>query len=77
MDPHPATPITGGPLHYTLQNGHPLVYSVGDDRDDDGGVAPRDENGDARPTYAAFVSLDGDQPPHDGDWILYPIPNND
>ena len=34
----PVDRITGGPLKYRLLDGKPLIYSVGADRDDDGGA---------------------------------------
>ena len=72
----PHDPITGGPLHYKLQNGHPLIYSVGADRDDDGGRLVAD-HGTAyfRPATDASQWLPSEELPTapDGDWILYPF----
>jgi hypothetical protein len=67
----PVDRITGQPLQYHLSNtGQPLIYSVGADRDDDGGTPPLDRTGKPQPTHAAewFGSK------ADGDWLLYPVP---
>jgi hypothetical protein len=66
----PADRITGDPIKYRLVDGHPLLYSVGDDRQDDGGVPPMKDDG---PDYssAARWPLPG-QPVTRGDWVLYP-----
>ena len=65
----PADRITGDPLRYRLIDGRPLIYSVGSDRDDDGGRVPRlshieDYRDPSIPPEAAA----------DGDWVLYPAP---
>lgn len=36
----PVDPFTGTPMTYRLIDGQPVVYSVGNDRDDDGGAPP-------------------------------------
>jgi hypothetical protein len=67
----PADRVTGEPLRYRLVKGVPTVYSVGLDRDDDGGRPPVTERGQLAPTRAAFW----EEPPNlhpDGDWVLYP-----
>jgi hypothetical protein len=61
----PADRITGEPVRYRLNNNRPLVYSVGADRNDDGGRPT------ARPRAAANWDAKPDPMP-DGDWILYP-----
>ncbi len=79
----PVDRITGGPLHYRVRAagadeasgggaGGPVVYSLGGDRDDDGGVAPVDPY-DGRPEPRLAVYWD-DQPnaQRDGDWVLFP-----
>ena len=68
----PVDPITGGPLHYLLDRGRPLVYSVGCDRDDDGGTPPIDVNGTPASHLASMWDPDhADDPMRDGDWLLY------
>jgi len=70
----PIDPITGGPMLYRVGDDGPVLYSVGADRDDDGGsilydaVYPsqRDQN------VAQWVLNAGD-PAVDGDWVLWPI----
>ena len=65
----PAVPldrITGDPVRYRVVDGKPLVYSVGADRHDDGGVLNPNN-----PLWAAQWH------PNDvrkGDWVLYPEP---
>ena len=61
----PLDRITGQALRYRLVDGQPLVYSVGGDRKDDAGRAPR------RPDSAANWGTWGKSIP-DGDWALYP-----
>ncbi len=71
----PADRITGQPLSYRLVDGRPVVYSLGADRDDDGGRAPPS----SRPGWppgprdAAQWTASKDRIP-DGDWVLYPEP---
>ncbi|HLL87799.1 MAG TPA: hypothetical protein VK324_00695 [Tepidisphaeraceae bacterium] len=69
----PADRIDGRPLRYRLTDRGPLVYSVGMDRDDDGGRVGRHRNGLESPWSAAHWA----GPPHqdmvDGDWPVYPL----
>ena len=37
----PRDPIDGEPLRYKIRDSKPLIYSIGSDKKDDGGVAPR------------------------------------
>jgi hypothetical protein len=70
----PVDRITGGPLHYKIVNVRPLVYSVGADRDDDGGRAPVGEDGQTNEDLASVYFWDGKpnaDPAHDGDWIIW------
>jgi hypothetical protein len=76
----PADRITGEPLHYRLANDRPIVYSVGIDRDDDGGVIARSKAGYPMPWLAVgseipTCQMSKYQPMSDGDWILYPQPD--
>src|SRR5881394_1302582 len=58
----PADRITGEPVKFTLLNGKPLIYSVGADRDDDGGKPPPGKNGwiAAAQTMHGVKEVDGD-----------------
>ncbi|MBO6513089.1 MAG: hypothetical protein JJ974_03895 [Phycisphaerales bacterium] len=89
----PIDVFTGQPLLYTLTDTGPLIYSVGDDRDDDGGKI-RWEINDAGPDDN-IVEIRSPLPPEwirtkdlqqriaddpdfiDGDWVLFPIPFED
>jgi hypothetical protein len=72
----PAVPIdriTGDALKYRLVDGRPLLYSVGADRDDDGGRPFVGRANGAR----YFEAARWDQPPSeavDADWVLFPTP---
>lgn len=71
----------GRPIKYALRDGQPVIYSVGADRDDDGGVPPAGKDGnqrarrfvaaDALASGASSYADDGDI---NGDWILWPTP---
>lgn len=67
----PIDRINGKPLQMRLIDGAPVVYSVGADRDDDGGRAPSGENGD---WYASPGGVWGNAAAYDesdGDWVLW------
>lgn len=78
----PITPrdrLTGQTLCYTLRDGHPVLYSRGADKDDDGGrpVDPADRTVriySYRPHnhVNALMNGRGSEPGFDGDWILWP-----
>jgi PadR family transcriptional regulator PadR len=62
----PAIPLdhsTGGPLRYKLRDGKPLLYGLGTDGDDDGGIAE-----------SIPITERRSRVPHVGDWVLYPDP---
>ncbi|HEX5444821.1 MAG TPA: hypothetical protein VFW87_13370 [Pirellulales bacterium] len=73
----PSDRYDGQPLRYTLRDGKPILYSVGVDRNDDGG-RPSD------PPQDAMIGSYGPSKPrnkqatpqvsdwHDGDWVLFP-----
>ena len=66
----PVDPITGGPLHYRLdEKGNPIVYSVGGDRKDDGGYAPVNKIGEDDTAKTQRWENCEVQ----GDWILWPM----
>lgn len=89
----PIDVFTGESLHYTLTDAGPLIYSVGDDRDDDGGqvrwemniAGPDDNLVDVRtplaPEWIRAQDLEqrlADDPEFiDGDWVLFLIPTED
>lgn len=62
----PADRVTGDPVHYRIVNGKPLVYSVGQDRKDDGGRPHFWRDGLPAWELAADLNVDGD-------WVLYPV----
>ena len=64
----PMDVITGHPLKYQLQGGLPMIYSVGVDLDDDGGVESLDSDG--KPVLSVINNLGSKT--IDGDWILWP-----
>lgn len=70
----PVDPITGGALRYRAAETGPVVYSVGGDRDDDGGRSPYDqETQQTRNHWAAYWDKrDADDPGRDGDWVMFP-----
>jgi hypothetical protein len=65
----PVDPITGGPLHYRIVDGRPVVYSVGGDRDDDGGRSPLR---DGKPDPMLAAEWHNVPPQAEGDWVLFP-----
>ena len=67
----PMDVITGHPLKYQLQGGLPMIYSVGVDLDDDGGVESLDSDG--KPVLSVINNLGSKT--IDGDWILWPAVN--
>lgn len=75
----PSVPLdrfTGKPLHYALKNGQPTLWSVGADRDDDGGRPPESDTGDItrwRPAQEAARLESSDPKRYDGDWVLWPV----
>lgn len=87
----PIDAFTGDPLRYTIRDGLPLIYSVGDDRiDNDGmirwGYTDPDAQGNQRrvrswPEWwssdeAARHRASNPDQAH-GDWVLFPIPVSD
>ncbi len=68
----PIDRYTGEPLRYVFAEGRPRLYSVGRDRDDDGG-RPTDSPQDAQGPFGPSED-DSQQSQYDGDWILWPKP---
>lgn len=68
----------GAPLRYALVDGSPVIYSVGVDRKDDGGRAPKNPNAGLASTWKpreqvdALMAVTTSREPIDGDWVLYP-----
>lgn len=77
----PAVPpdrFTGEPLHYAVVEGRPRLWSVGADRDDDGGVAPEEDRHYqsqwfSREEVAARLADPELRRYYDGDWVLWPV----
>lgn len=69
----PMDRIVGGPVRYRIEEGRPIIYSLGADADDDAGRVPvsRDGSGPGAWTAASWTSVTK-APPADGDWVLYP-----
>jgi len=69
LDAAPIDQYTGKPLGYAVRDGQPVVYSVGNDGDDDGG-RPAEAQDDARmpPGTGRWQGVEE----VDGDWILWP-----
>jgi len=87
----PIDAFTGEPLKYTIRDGLPLIYSVGDNRTDDGGMirwgfTDPDVHGNQRRTQtwpewwssdeAAQHRASNPDQSH-GDWVIFPIPVGD
>ncbi len=68
----PPDRFTGEPLRYHVVNEKPIVYSVGADRDDDGGQPPPGKDGNEQ--AAAWVPPADASSAPDGDWVLWPAP---
>ena len=66
----PVDVVTGQPLHYRLQAGQPLIYSAGQDRDDDEGAGAFGSDGERLYAHEHFEQ--NVTQPADGDWILWP-----
>ena len=72
----PADRITGKPVRYRLVGGRPLVYSVGADRDDDGGRPPTGgPRSHLAESAAQWPPLATGSQMREGDWILFPQPS--
>lgn len=82
----PEDPVTGEPIAIAPGDETILVYSMGPDRDDDGGRMDPDTERDMRPeprdTYVEWPSgrvyaaplQEPDEDTPDGDWVLFPAP---
>jgi hypothetical protein len=75
----PAVPqdgFDGQPLRYRLTEEGPVVYSVGFDRDDDGGRHTRYAWSEAAFPYTAENVAEGPDS-REGDWVLFPFPEDE
>ena len=79
----PAVPvdrISGKPLGCKIVDGGAVVYSVGVDRDDDGGRAPLDRDDKPDPSFASpmhFQLERSTDAEHDGDWVIWSTAGRD
>lgn len=68
----PVDRLTGKPLKYKIVDDRPIVYSVGNDLDDDGAPAPiSDIEPDAYPLASPVNKQSSDKDQHNGDWIIW------
>ena len=67
----PLDPMNGNPFGYILSEGMPIIYSVGDDKIDGGGIGLTDEFGQPR-TRNNSMNMEGVT----GDWIFWPTPDD-
>lgn len=75
----PTDRLTGDPVRYILTETGPVVYSIGVDGDDDGGRPPVERDGDVANDMASPKMFTGElrtETEHDGDWVLWPVPDN-
>lgn len=84
----PRDRFDGKPLKYRVVEGHPVLYSVGSDRDDDDGrlpeASPKAKRPSARNREACewippeqLIGPNGKREAVDGDWILWPLPREE
>jgi hypothetical protein len=78
----PEDPFTGGDIRLAIRDGHPVVYAVGPDGDDDGGTLNGLDHREFRPrtggrppqVWDDALGMRVDDVP-DGDWVLFPVPH--
>ena len=70
LEEMPVDVLTGKPLHFKIVGDRPLVYSVGMDHDDDGGV---DAIRAGAPLERSGIRLGPKDAEFEGDWILWPL----
>lgn len=83
LSPHllpevPVDLITGKPLYYKILDDRPVVYSLGKDGDDDGGMLPKNCDGDAtkfrvsrQEEWPNPNATQSTQDQYDGDWVIW------
>lgn len=75
LGPVPVDPFDGNSMRYSLGESGPVVYSIGVDRDDDGGRAVSRSRV-WLPAEAARRKAASD-PAYDGDWVFFPPDTDD
>lgn len=70
LEEMPVDVLTGKPLHLKIVGDRPLVYSVGVDHDDDGGV---DATRTGTPLERSRIKPGPKNADFEGDWILWPL----
>jgi len=70
----PADPFDDGSLKYLVGSDGPVIYSIGTDRNDDGGRASKYAKN--WNTAEKSAELEKQTPEvYDGDWVVYPAPD--
>lgn len=75
----PIDPLDGNPIRYKLVDDKPVVYSVGANRADEGGIAAKDATPAQHSAWLNPIDVGrkwatgNNLPLPQGDWILYPI----
>jgi hypothetical protein len=64
----PPDVFDGLPIKYVVAEGGPVLYSIGADRDDDGGVKPAPGSPNQHSVRNTLTRA-----PPDGDWVLWPV----
>jgi len=67
----PVDRFSGRTLGYRVVDGQPILYSVGADRDDDGGLEP--VAGNVASLRGAIQHWNSSRGGDDGDWIFWPV----
>ena len=70
----PVDRINGGELEYRIEGDKPVVYSLGRDGDDDGGVLPKSCRGESE-NCRVESPAENIQPNEDGDWVIWDLRN--
>lgn len=74
----PLDRLTGEPVRYVVNEHGPVVYSIGVDGDDDAGRPPVNpktgETENVSASVGRFIGEVRTEPEYDGDWVLWPVP---
>jgi len=68
--------MSGEALFYRVSEAGLVIYSVGSDGDDDGGISPANYRWNTSDVWQAdpeLASRWNDDDPADGDWIIWPL----